>query len=77
MQGLNLKAQKKMRIEMLSAEVITANNCLTLLTNLSIETNSVDQDQTAPIVNSLIWLHTSCNKASKTLQQTTKADDFC
>ena len=27
----------------------TANNCLTLLTNLSIEANSVDPDQTAPI----------------------------
>ena len=25
------------------------NDCITLLTNLSIETNSVDQDQTAPI----------------------------
>ena len=26
-----------------------ANNCLTLLTNLSIEANRVDPDQTAPI----------------------------
>ena len=26
-----------------------ANNCLTLLTNLSIEVNSVDPEQTAPI----------------------------
>ena len=26
-----------------------ANNCLTLLTNLSTEANRVDQDQTAPI----------------------------
>ena len=26
-----------------------ANNCQTLLTNLSIETNRVDPDQTAPI----------------------------
>ena len=26
-----------------------ANNCLTLLTNISIEANSVDPDQTAPI----------------------------
>ena len=28
---------------------VAANNCLTLLTNLSIEANSVDPDQTAPI----------------------------
>ena len=27
----------------------TANNCLTLLTNLRIEANRVDPDQTAPI----------------------------
>ena len=26
-----------------------ANNCLTLLTNISIEANSLDPDQTAPI----------------------------
>ena len=26
-----------------------ANNCLTLLTNISIEANSLDPDQTAPV----------------------------
>ena len=38
-----------MHLKMLSAEVSAANNCLTLLTNIRIEANRVDPDQTAPI----------------------------
>ena len=38
-------ASEKLRLLKSSA----ANNCLTLLTNLSIEANTVDPDQTAPI----------------------------
>ena len=34
---------------MSSAEVVCWNSCLTLLTNLSIEANRVDPEQTAPI----------------------------
>ena len=49
MQELTLKAPRKntsekRRLLKLSA----ATNCLTLLTNLSIEANRVDPDQTAP-----------------------------
>ena len=40
-----LKRQEKMHLKMSSA----ANNCLTLLTNSSMEANRVDPDQTAPI----------------------------
>ena len=44
------------------------------LKKLSIETNSVDPDQTAPIGSgSSLFVA----KASKTFKQTTKADDFC
>ena len=46
-----------------------ANNDLKLLTNLSIEANSVDQDQTAP--------HCLSYRLIETFQQTAKADDFC
>ena len=43
---LTLKAPKKdARLQKSSA----ANNCLTLLTNLSIEANRMDPGQTAPI----------------------------
>ena len=46
---LTLKAPSKMNLKMLSATVVVC--CiylLTLLTNQSIEANSVDTDQTAP-----------------------------
>ena len=46
-----------------------ANNCLTLLTKLSIDANRVDTDQTAPkgadpdqTASSLIWVHTVCHR---------------
>ena len=38
-----------MHLKMSSAEDICCKNCLTLLTNLSIEANSLDPEQTAPI----------------------------
>ena len=40
-----------------------------LMTNLSIEANSVDSYQTAPTL--------FVKEVNKTFQQTTKADDFC
>ena len=48
---LTLKAPRKKCIDlkMSSAEVVCCKYCLTLLTNLSIEANSVDPEQTAPI----------------------------
>ena len=53
-----------------------ANFCLHYLTKLSIETNSVDPDETAPI--GPVWSESTLfvGKASKTFQQTTKADKF-
>ena len=47
---LTLKAPRKNSSEKLRLlKSSAANNCLTLLTNLSIEANMVDPDQTAPI----------------------------
>ena len=47
---LTLKAPRKKYIRKLTLlKSSAANNCLTLLTNLSKETNRVDPDQTAPI----------------------------
>ena len=48
--GLTLKLPRKNESEKLSLlKLSAANNCLTLLTNLSIEANRVDPDQTASI----------------------------
>ena len=45
----NLKPQEKNASEKLRLlKLSAANNCLTLLTNLSIEANSMDPEQTAP-----------------------------
>ena len=55
-----------------SDSVICLMYLLTLLTNISVEANCVDQDQTAPIRT--IWLESN---ASKTFQQLKKADDVC
>ena len=54
-----------------------ANNCQTLLSNLSIEANRVDPDQTAPI--EAVWSGSTLFviEASYTFQQMRKADDFC
>ena len=53
-----------------------ANFCERYLTKLSIETNSVDPDQTAPI--GAVWSECTLfvGKASKT-KQTAKPDKFC
>ena len=53
---LTLKAaRKKMHLKMSSAP----NNCLALLMNFkSIEANSVDPEQAAP----MIWVHTVCHR---------------
>ena len=46
--NLRVKRQEKMHLEKLGLlKFSAANNCLTLLTNLSIEANRVDLDQTA------------------------------
>ena len=48
--ALTLKAPRKNASEKLPLlKSSAANNCLTFLTNLSIEANRVDPDQTAPI----------------------------
>ena len=63
---LTLKApRKKMHLKMSSAEVVCCKYCLTLMTNLSIEVNIVDPEQTAPIGSTLFVI------------ETRKADDFC
>ena len=46
-----LKRQEKMYLKMSSAKSSAVNFSLTLLTNLSIEANSADPEQTAPILN--------------------------
>ena len=49
--NLRVKRKEKMHLEKLRLlfKLSAANNCLTLLTNLSIEANRMDPDQTAPI----------------------------
>ena len=58
---------KKIHLKKLSAKVVFCKFLLTYLTNLSIETNSVDPDQT---VRSGFTLF--AGKASKTFRQRTK-----
>ena len=50
---------------------------LTLLTNLSIEGNSVDSAETAPI--GPVWSGSTLfdQEASRTFRQTTKSDNIC
>ena len=48
-----------------------------LLTNLIIEVNRVDRDQTAPIRAVRSGFTLIVLEAYKTFQQTTKVDDFC
>ena len=48
-----------------------ANNCLTLLTYLDIQANSVD-----PSRSSLIWVHTICRKATKAFTKRQKQTTF-
>ena len=57
-----------MHLKMLSAEVICCIHLLTLLTYVSVETNSVDPNQTAPV---------KLTKKFLTFHWTTKAEKFC
>ena len=56
---ITLKTPAKIHLKIPSAFVVCCNFLLTLFNKLSIETNSVDPDQTAPIC-SLIWVYTVC-----------------
>ena len=72
-----LKRQEKYIWKCRLLKSSAANNCQTLMMNLSIEANSVDPEQTAPI--GAVWSGSSLFviEASYTFQQTRKADDFC
>ena len=63
-----------MHLKMLSAEVICCKLLPKINDELSIEANSVDLEQTAPILSGSTLF---AIEASKTFQQTRKADDFC
>ena len=60
---------------MSSAEVVCCKYMPDISDELSIEANSVDPEQTAPIVWSGSTLFAI--EASKTFQQARKEDDFC
>ena len=47
--GLTLKAPRKMHLKMSSAEVVCSKILPNITDKLSIEANSVDPEQTAPI----------------------------
>ena len=57
--NLTLELPTKNTLKIMSS---AANNCITLLTNLSLEANSVDPDQMAPNDLCLIWVHIVCQK---------------
>ena len=61
---------------MMSAKVVSNKFLLNYLTNVYIGANSVDSDQTAP--TGAVWSVSTpfVEKASKTFQQMTRADDF-
>ena len=73
---LTLKEPKKCIWKNRLLKSSAANNCLTLLTNISIEANSVDPDQTAPI--GAVWSGFALFviEASLTFQQTRKQTTF-
>ena len=62
---------------MSSAEVVCCKQLPYITNDLSIEANSVDPEQTAPI--GAVWSGSTLFsiEASYTFQQTTKADEFC
>ena len=60
-----------MHLENDMLKLSAANNCLTLLTNSSIEANRVDPDQTAPIGAVRSGSTLFVIEASQTFQQTT------
>ena len=65
-----------MHLEMPSTQVVCCIYFLTLMSNVSVEANSVDADQTA--FTGAFWSGSTLfdQDASKTFQQTTKADDL-
>ena len=62
---------------MSSAEVVCCQKLPSITDEISIEANSVDPEQTAPI--GAVWSGSTliAIEASETIQQTRKADDFC
>ena len=52
---LTLRLLQKMHVKILSAEIVCCMQMRTSMTNFSIQANSVDSDETAPI-----WVHTVC-----------------
>ena len=63
-----------MHLKMSSAEVVCCKQLPNITDKFSIEANSVDPEQTAPIgPGSTLF----AIEASLTFQQTRKADDFC
>ena len=71
---LTLKVPSKKSCLLKSSAV---NNCITVLSNLSIGANSVDTDQTAPREAVRSGLTLFVKEATETFQQTTKSDNFC
>ena len=74
---LALKAPRKKCIWKCHLLKSAANSCQTVADELSIEANSMDPEQTAPI--RAVWSGSTlfAIEASSTLQQMRKADDFC
>ena len=60
-----------MHLKMSSAEVVCCKNLPNITDELSIEANSVDPEQTAPIV------HTVCHRGFLIISADEKTDDFC
>ena len=52
-----------MHLKMLSVEVVCCKVLPNITDELSIEANSVDPEQTAPMSNP-IWVHTVCHRGS-------------
>ena len=69
----NLLTQAKCIWKCHLLKLSAANNCKTLLANLSIQAKSVDQEQTASI--GAVW--SGFTLFALTIQQMRKADDFC
>ena len=63
-----------MHLKMSSAEVVCCKKLPTITDELSIEANSVDTEQTAPIGSGSTLF---AIEAYETFQQTRKSDDFC
>ena len=66
-----------MHLEMLSAEVVCCKRLPNVTDELSKEANSVDPEQTVPIGAVSSGSTLFAMEATKTFQQTRKADDFC